>query len=85
MSERLILEGTLQEKKMERMKLATKAQGLIRSIKMIIQPAPVTPLGELRTGEALELMAELDRVKRRYDRLSAEIGEIKKELGVDED
>ena len=85
MSERLILEGALQGKKMERMKLAVKSEGLIRALKTIIQTSSVTPLAELRTGEALEMMKELHATKKKYDALTGEIDEIKKELGAHED
>lgn len=85
MSDRLILQGSMQEKKMERMKLATKAEGLIRAVKSLIQAASVTPLAELQTGEALEVMKELHQTKKKYDFVTGQIAEIKRELGVDED
>lgn len=81
MSERLILQGALSEKKMERMRLASIAQGLIGSIKTIIQPAYITPLAEIRAEEALELIKELVNVKRHYDSLTEEIERIERELG----
>jgi uncharacterized protein (DUF2249 family) len=85
MSERLILQGALQEKKMERMKLAVKAEGLIRAMKTIIQFSSVTPLGELKTGEALEIIKDLHKTKSRYDALTGEMNEIKRELNIHED
>ncbi len=80
MSERLMLRGALQEKKLERMRLAARAQGLISAIKQIVQPASVIPLRELRTDEALELISELHRLREAYMPLCAEIGEIEREL-----
>lgn len=80
MSERLILRGALQEKKMERMRLAAQAQGLISAIKQLIQPASIIPLRALRTDEALELVSELHGVRERHARLCAEIEEIEREL-----
>ncbi len=80
MSERLILKGALQEKKMERMRLAARAQGLISAIKQIIQPASVIPLKELRTDEALELISDLHRLRESYLPLCEEIREIEREL-----
>ena len=81
MSERLILEGALQEKKMKRMKLATRAEGLIRALKIAVQPASVTPLKDLRTDEVRELAIELDDVRKEYLSLSKGIEEIEGELG----
>lgn len=80
MSERLILKGALQEKKLERMRLAARAQGLITAIKQIVQPASVIPLKDLRTDEAFELISELHRLRDVYMPLCAEIGEIEREL-----
>jgi len=81
MSERLILKGALEEKKMARVKLATQAEGLIRGLKVIIQHASVVPLKDLRTGEARELMVELDEVRSAYLKTCAEIEDIQRELG----
>lgn len=81
MSERLMLKGALEEKKLRRMKLATRAEALIRAIKIIIQPASVTPLRDLRTGEALELITELHTLCGDYARLSGQIDDIRRELG----
>ncbi|WP_028320388.1 hypothetical protein [Desulfatiglans anilini] len=81
MSERLMLKGALEEKKLRSMKLAIKADGLIRGIKQIIQPAAVTPLRDLRTSEALELIGELDDLKTEYVQVVAEMDEIRRELG----
>ena len=80
MSERLILKGALQDKKMERMRLAARAQGLITAIKQIVQPASVVPLKDLRTDEALELVADLHGLREQYVPLCAEIEEIEREL-----
>lgn len=80
MSERLILRGALQEKKMERMRLAARAQGLISAIKQIVQPASVIPLRDLRTAEALELAADLHGLRESYAVLCLEIEEIEREL-----
>ncbi len=80
MSERLILKGALQDKKMERMRLAAHAQGLITAIKQIVQPASVIPLKDLRTDEALELASELHRLREVYLPLCAQIEEIEREL-----
>ncbi|MFZ2448112.1 MAG: hypothetical protein WAW37_17275 [Syntrophobacteraceae bacterium] len=80
MSERLILKGALQDKKLERMRLAARAQGLITAIKQIVQPASVVPLKDLRTDEAFELIAELHRLRGLYLPLCAEIEEIEREL-----
>lgn len=81
MSERLILEGALQEKKMQRMKLATRAEGLIRALKIAIQPGSITPLKDLRTDEIREFAVDLDGVRRAYLKLSEEMTEIEQELG----
>jgi hypothetical protein len=80
MSERLILKGALQDKKMERMRMAAHAQGLITAIKQIVQPASVIPLKDLRTDEALELVSELHRLREAYLPLCAQIREIEREL-----
>ena len=80
MSERLILKGALQDKKMERMRLAARAQGLITAVKQIVQHASVIPLKDLRTDEALELISELHRLREIYVPLCAEIEEIEREL-----
>lgn len=80
MGERLILKGVLQEKKMERMRLAARAQGLITGIKHIVQPASVIPLRDLRTDEALELISELHRLREQYAALCSHIEEIEREL-----
>jgi len=80
MSERLILEGSLQRKKMLSMQLATRAAGLITAIKIIIQPAAIRPLKDLKTGEALSLIRELDDVRTQYLQVQAEIDEIRQEL-----
>jgi len=81
MSERLILEGALQEKKMKSMELATRAEGLIRAMKDALMPASVMPLKDLRTGEVRLQAAELDDVRTEYLQLSKDMAEIKKELG----
>lgn len=81
MSERLMLKGALVEKKLAKMNMAAKAEGLIRAIKMIMQPASVTPLREVRTDEARQLIADLDDLRKEYLRLVAEIEEIERELG----
>lgn len=80
MSERLILRGALQEKKMERMRLAARAQGIITAIKQIIQPASVIPLRELKTSGALEMVSELHRLRELYLPLCVEIDELEREL-----
>jgi hypothetical protein len=80
MSERLILKGALQDKKMERMRLAARAQGLITAVKQIVQPASVIPLKDLKTDEALELISELHRLREVYVPLCAQIEEIEREL-----
>jgi hypothetical protein len=85
MMERVMLETSYATKKMERMRLATEAQKLISAVKIIIQPASVTPLAALNVDDALDLMKNLQRVKKRYDAVTAEIAEIKRELGIDED
>jgi len=82
MSERLILQGALAEKKMQRMELAAKAEGIIRRLKMILQPASVTPLRELNTTEVRIFGIVLDEVKEKYVGLCNEIAEIERELGV---
>lgn len=81
MNQRLVLRGALQEKKMERMRLAARAQGLIVGIKQIIQPASVVPLKDLQTAEALELISELHKLRRKYLPICRDIEEIEKELG----
>jgi hypothetical protein len=81
MSQRLILRGALEEKKMARIKLAARAAGIIRALKIIVQPAAVTPLEELKSAEAAELAAELDGVRGQYLKLCSEIVEIEQELG----
>ena len=80
MSERLILKGALQEKKLERMRLATRAEGIIRGIKAIIQPASVMPLKDLKTGEALSMMEELDELRTSYLKVTRDVEEIEREL-----
>ena len=81
MSERLMLEGALQEKKMQGISLATRAEGLIRALKIAIQPASVTPLKELRTDEIRELAIELDTLKTEYVGLTQQMADISRELG----
>jgi len=81
MSERLMLQGLLGEKKRKQLEIATKANGLIRAIKMIVQPATVTPFAAVKTGEARQLIIELDDLHTEYVTLLAEIAEIKQELG----
>jgi hypothetical protein len=85
MSERTMMEASYLQKKMERMRLATEAQRLINAIKMIIQPASITPLEQLKTADAAELVKQLHRVKTRYDKATVEVGELKEALGIDED
>jgi len=82
MSERLIRQGALAEKKQRRMEMAAHAQGIIRALKIIIQPASITPLAELRTDEAREMITELDDLRTEYLQLLGEIKEIEKELGI---
>lgn len=82
MSERLILKGAHQEKKMERMKLAIRAEALIRGLRTSILPASVTPLSDLRTDEIRELAIELDDLKAEYEKLRSDISNIEKELGL---
>lgn len=79
-TERLMLRGALDEKKRERLRLATRAAGDITALKTIIQPAAVVPLAELRTAEALELARDLDETRTEFLRLSEEIREIEREL-----
>lgn len=81
MSERLIMEGALAEKKRRQIAIVTKADGLIRAIKMIIQPGAVRPFAELKTGEARQLIIELDDLHTEYVNLLDQIAEIKQELG----
>ena len=81
MSERLILEGALTEKKRRQIAIATKADGIIRALKMIVQPGAVRPFAELKTGEARQLIVELDELHTEYVALLGEIKEIKQELG----
>ena len=81
MSERLMLKGALQEKKMQRMGLATKADGLIRAVRNIIQPAVIVPIIDIKTGQAKELITELDDIRQQIVILDAQIAEIMRELG----
>ena len=81
MSERLMLKGALEEKKQAKLKLATRSAGIIRALKQIIQPAVITPLKELRTDEAKELIEELHELRTQYLQVSGEMEEIEKELG----
>lgn len=81
MSERLILEGALHEKKMAHMKLATHAEGLIRALRVALIPASAVPLKDIRTAEIRLQAAELDDVHTEYLQLSRDIAEIEKELG----
>lgn len=80
MSERLMLEGSLEKKKKASLKLAAVAEGLIRSLKMLIQPASVIKLTELKTDQALELAEQLHETREKYLQLKAEIADIEKEL-----
>jgi len=82
MSNRLTMMGALEEKKQARLKLATKAGALIKSLDAMILPASVTPLEELKTAEILEFAQELHDVKTRYAKIMSEIKELKKELGL---
>jgi len=82
MSDRLTLMGALEEKKQARLKLATKAGALIKSLDTMILPASVTPLEELKTAEILELAQDLHDVKTRYATIMSEIKDLKKELGL---
>ena len=81
MSERLILQGVLSDKKRKQLEIPTKANGIIRAIKMIAQPATVTPFANIKTGELRQLIIELDDLHTEYVTLLAEISEIKQELG----
>jgi hypothetical protein len=81
MSERLMLEGALQEKKMQSINLATRAEGLIRALKISIQPASITPLKDLRTDEIRELAIELDSLRIEYVNLTQQMTDISRELG----
>jgi len=81
MNERLILQGALQEKKMERMKLAIRAEALISGLRTKVLPASVTPLAELQTAQIRELAIELDGIRVEYMQLTREIDSIRKELG----
>ena len=81
MNHRLVPRGALQEKQMERMRLAARAQGLIVGIKQIVQPASVVPLKDLQTTEALELISDLHNLRRLYLAICRDIEEIEKELG----
>jgi len=82
MNDRLTMRGALEEKKQERIKLATKAEALIRGLRTAIMPASVTPLEELKTAEILALAQDLHSLKSRYDFLITQIKELKKELGL---
>lgn len=79
-TDRLILKGALQEKKMARMQMAARAQGLISGLKAMIQPASIVPLKDLKTGEALELLKELDALRGEYVTLTCDIEEIERDL-----
>jgi len=76
-----MLEGALHSKKMQSMKLATRAEGIIRAVKQILQPASIIKLKDVRTGEAVELIGDLHEVRRQYLDLCREIEDIKKEMG----
>lgn len=80
MSERLILKGVLQDKKMERLRLSARAQGLITAIRQTVQPASVRPLKDLHTDEALEIMMELNKLREHFVLLCGEIEQIEREL-----
>ncbi|WAC06592.1 MAG: hypothetical protein OS130_10035 [Thermodesulfobacteriota bacterium] len=81
MSERLILQGALAEKKRKQIAIVTKADGIIRAIKIIIQPGAIRPFAELKTGEARQLIIELDDLHTEYVQLLDQIADIKRELG----
>ena len=80
MSERLMLKGALADKKQARMQMAARAAGLITGIKVIIQPAAIIPLKDLKTGDARALIRELDDLRGDYLKLTAEIEELEREL-----
>jgi hypothetical protein len=84
MSERTVIEASYAQKKMERMRLAAEAQKLISAIKVIVQPASITPLEHLKTADTLDLARQLHRVKTQYDAVTAEIREIKEALGIED-
>ena len=81
MSERLMLKGALQEKKLSVMSIATRAEALIRAIRQTIQPGIITPLKDLKVDEARALMDELTGLHEAYMQLITDIKAIEKELG----
>ncbi len=82
MNDRLMMKGALEEKKQDRLRLATRAEALIRGLRTAIMPASVMPLDDLRTAEVAEMARELNEVKQQYSRLMREIDDIKRELGL---
>jgi len=76
-----MLQGALSEKKRRQIAIATKADGIIRAIKMIVEPGAIRPFSELKTGEARQLIIELDDLHVEYIQLLDQIAEIRQELG----
>lgn len=82
MSEYLKMRGALEEKKLAAQELAVRAAGIIRALRDLALPAAVTPLREIDSAQVLQLAQMLHEIRGRYMDICADMGMIKKDLGL---
>ena len=81
MGERVMLKGVLAEKKQVLMRLATRAENRIKTIRSEARPGYVTPLSEIDPVAILEAARELADIHREYTSVSAEVEKLRREVG----
>jgi len=81
MSERIMLQGMLVEKRLEIKKLITRANALVSSIHT--QCSPFLSLDDLPVDQIVEQAIVLEKNLRNIRRLREEIRKLEKELGIE--
>jgi len=76
--ERLILRGMLEEKRQRAREIEVQADGLVKSIRLLINP--YEKLKDLDVMTALVQMRELANLKQQHTELLTEIKKLEKEL-----
>ena len=83
MSERVMLQGLLAEKRLKLRELVTKADALVANLH--IQASPYLPVVDLVVDQISSQAKDLERCVYKIRELSKEIKALEKELGIESD
>lgn len=83
MSERVMLQGILAEKRLEIKKLIAHANAIVSSIHT--QCSPFLPLDDLPVDQIAEQAIVLEKIMRNIGHIKPEIRKLERELGIEED